>query len=123
MKSVFVASSRKYYDDIKLIKKELDKLGVKGNYPYFHLLDEGMSDEKKIETTLKHFPEIDEIDVLYVYAKQGYVGNSVTVEVTYAYAKGKEIISSELVDELAVRAMISKVMPPKEFTKYVSNQE
>src|SRR3989344_3799971 len=107
MKSIFVASSRKYYNTVKEIKRQLDSLGVKGYYPYFDFHDEAVetNEEAKKKLTLNHFPEIDEIDVLYVYAKDGYVGYSVTIEITYAYAKGKEIISSEPINELAVRAL------------------
>lgn len=122
MKTVFVASSRKYYDDLKRIKQELDKLGVKGFYPYFEFNAESVEhdEELKKKLTLRHFPELDQIDVLYVYAKDGYVGYSVTIEMAYAYAKGKEIISSEQINEIAVRAMVSKIMNKEEFIEYAS---
>lgn len=122
MKSVFVASSRKFYDIVKDIKSRLDKLGIKGHYPYFELGDGSIEndEQKKKQVTLKHFPEIDEIDIFYIVAKEGYVGCSVMIEMTYAYAKGKEIISSEPIGELAARALVTKVMEPEEFIDYVS---
>ncbi len=81
MKSVFVASSRKYYDKIKEIKTKLDDLGIKGHYPYFDFHNGSVENNEEIKKklTLNHFPEIDEIDILYVYAKDGYVGYSVIV--------------------------------------------
>lgn len=117
MKTVFVASSRKYYDKVKDIKRQLDDAGVKGFYPYFEYHDDRAEDdeEKKKELTLGHFPEIDQIDVLYAWTPGGYVGCSVTIEITYAYAKGKEVITSEPVDELAIRAIVSDVMTEEEF--------
>ncbi|MBI2572980.1 hypothetical protein HYV86_03930 [Candidatus Woesearchaeota archaeon] len=122
MKSVFIASSRKYYDSVKEIKHTLDTLHVKGFYPDFDFQDERAekNEELKKKLTLKHFPEIDQVDVLYVYAKEGYVGYSVTIEIAYAYAKRKEIISSEEIRELGVKALVSKVMNPEEFVRYVS---
>lgn len=122
MKSVFVASSRRFYDLVKEIKSSLDKLNVKGYYPYFELGNGFVEndEDKKKQVTLKHFPEIDEIDVFYIVAKDGYVGCSVIIEMTYAYAKGKEIISSEPINELAARALVSKVMSPEGFVNYVS---
>jgi hypothetical protein len=122
MKTIFVASSRKYYDEIKKIKTKLDKLGVKGFYPYFEFDDESVEKNEalKKKLTLGHFPEIDMIDVLYVFAKDGYVGYSVTIEMAYAYAKNKEIISSEPINEIAVKALVSKVMMPEEFIEYAS---
>lgn len=121
MKSVFVSSSRKYYDNAKALKHKLDDLGVKGYYPDFDFGNNSaeQNEELKKRLTLKHFPEIDQIDVLYINAKDGYVGISVSIEAAYAYAKGKEIISSEPVGELAVRALISKVMPNDVLIKYL----
>ncbi len=34
MKSVFVASSRKFYDDVFKLKDELERTGIKGYYRY-----------------------------------------------------------------------------------------
>ncbi len=112
---VFVASSRKYYDRVKMLKAELDKFDVKGYYPYFDLPDIEGDDERKKQVTLQHFPEIDQVDTLYIVAPAGYVGYSVTIETAYAYAKGKRIISSEPITEFAVRALVSEVMTPDEF--------
>ena len=120
MKTVFVASSRKYYADVREIKGRLDSAGVKGFYPYFDMPDEKITDEEKKKITMRHFPELDECDAIYVYAKDGYVGYSVTIEVAYAYAKGKEVYSSEPIKELAVQAMVSRVMTPAEFVEYAS---
>ena len=118
---IFVATSKKFYDYVKqLIKQPLDVLNVEAFYPFFNLKDEVENDEElKKNVTLSRFPEIDESDVLYVYAKDGYVGHSVTIEMAYAFAKGKEIISSEPVKEYAVRALVTKVMPAPAFLEYI----
>lgn len=120
MKAVFVASSRRYYDDVKKIKEKLDELNVKGFYPYFDFNADSLEkdEEAKKKVTLAHFPEIDKVDVIYIYAKDGYVGYSVTIEAAYAYAKGKEVISSEPIKEPAVKALVSRVMTMEEFVTY-----
>lgn len=120
MKTVFVASSRRFYDIIFKIKAQLDDLGVKGFYPYVDKVDIESNPEEKKKVTLQHFPEIDGADVLYAVVKDGYVGFSVTIEIAYAYAKGKEIISSEPIKELAVSALVSKIMSPEKFIEYAS---
>ena len=45
--------------------------------------------------TLEHFAAIDQSDLLYVLCPEGYVGRSVTLEIGYAYAKGKRVFFSE----------------------------
>lgn len=122
MKSVFVASSRKYYNQVFAIRDKLEELGVKGFYPYIDETDIEDNPEEKKKATVSHFPEIDEIDSLYALTPEGRVGYSVTIEIAYAYAKGKEVITSEPVQELAVKALVSKEMSPEEFIEYVSRK-
>jgi hypothetical protein len=123
MKSVFVVSSRKWYPEVKQIKNQLDEKGVKGYYPYFEIHDQvaEIDENMKKKLTLGHFPEIEEIDTLYVYAEDGYVGYSVTIEITYAFAHRKEIITSEPVKEFAVRALVNHVMTPDKFIAYITS--
>lgn len=123
MKTIFIACSRRFYPQVKAIKEKLDQLGVKGFYPYFdwHSKDSETNEELKKKLTIGHFPELDQIDTLYVYAENGYVGYSSTIEIAYSYAKGKKIISSEPITELAVRALVSRVMTPEEFVNYARN--
>jgi len=124
MKKVVVASSRKFYDEVRKLKAELDKRGINGFYPKFDFCDDSVEENEKLkkQLTLRYFPAINETDILYIFAKGGYVGISVAVETSYAYAKTKEIISSEPLAELALRALVSKVMLPKEFVKYVEKK-
>jgi len=121
MKKVFVASSRKFYDEVKILKSKLDGAGIEGFYPYFDYSDEEVEadQELKKQLTLKHFPEIDQADILYIFAKDGYAGVSVTIEAAYAYAKSKEIISSEPIKEFALAAIVSKIIGPKELISYL----
>ena len=123
MKKVFVASSRRFYDGVKKIKAELDARGVVGFYPYFEFGDGSieMDEQAKKDVTLRHFPEIDQVEVMYLYTPEGYVGISVTLEAAYAYTKGAEVISSEPVQEMAIRAIVTRVMTPEEFIAYASS--
>jgi hypothetical protein len=62
--------------------------------------------------------EIDKLTVepsFYALLPDGYIGCSVTIELTYAYAKGKRIVASEAPAEFAVRPMISTICSPEEF--------
>ena len=68
---------------------------------------------------MKHFLEIGQVDTLYIFAPKGYAGISVSLEAGYAKGQGKEIVSSEPLEELAVRAVVNKTMSPKKFIEYI----
>jgi hypothetical protein len=85
-------------------------------HPYFDLDHQavGRDPHTKATVTHEHFPEIDECDLLYALLPEGYIGCSVTIELAYAYAKGKRIVVSELPNEYAVRAMVAELCSPDE---------
>ena len=95
--TVFVATSKRFYGEAQELVKKLAEAGVKVYHPYFHL-DPAKIDadaDLKSRITIQHFPEIDESDIFYAFLPGGYIGCSVTIELTYAYAKGKKIVVSE----------------------------
>jgi hypothetical protein len=115
---VFVATSKRFYAEaIKLVDR-LSEAGAKVYHPYFHLNPDEIDSDPglKSKVTVQHFPEIDETEIFYALLPNGYIGCSVTIELTYAYAKGKKIIASEAPTEFAVRPMISEICSPEDFT-------
>ena len=114
---VFVATSKRFYGEaIKLVDR-LKDAGVKVYHPYFHLNPDEVDADPglKSKVTIRHFPEIVESEIFYALLPNGYIGCSVTIELTYAYAKGKKIVASEAPAEFAVRPMISEICSPAEF--------
>ena len=115
--TVFVATSKRFYAEAEALVDRLKSAGQRVHHPYFHL-DPAKIDadaDLKSQVTIQHFPEIDESEVFYALLPGGYIGCSVTIELTYAYAKGKEIFASEAPDEFAVRPMISEICSPQQF--------
>ena len=114
---VFVATSKRFYEEALRFVKRLKECGVTVHHPYFHL-DPSAVDadpELKSQVTLKHFPEIDESEIVYALLPGGYIGCSVTIELAYAYAKGKRIVVSEPPSEFAVQALVSEVCSTEQF--------
>ena len=118
MKSIFLAGSRKFFDELETIKKNLKKENIRvetaGKW------DKNTPDtlESEKNALLRAFKMIDESDILYVIAKDGYVGKTVCMEIAYAYAKNKEIISSNEINEYSAKALITKIKTPKELIEY-----
>jgi hypothetical protein len=114
--AVFIATSKRFYPEAKRLVSKLRAAGVRVHHPYFDLDSDAVDSDPDVkrEVTLRHFPEIDACDVLYALTPDGYAGSSVTIELTYAYARGKRIIASELPAEFALRAIVAEICPPSD---------
>jgi len=115
--TVFVATSKRFYDGAEQLVGRIKACDVMVHHPYFHLDPTAVDADPdyKSRVTLQHFPEIDDCDVFYALCPGGYIGCSVTIELAYAYAKGKEIIVSEPPAEFAVRALVTGISSPDQF--------
>jgi len=118
MKSVFIAGSRKFFDKMEDLVKgcKKNKINVKTAGFWDSSLKDTLKNEKK--ALLSAFKKIDNSEVVYIFAIEGYVGKTVAMEIAYSYSKNKKIISSEKIKELSCQALISKVMKPDELIKY-----
>jgi len=118
MKSVYIAGSRKFYDEIELLLKKLKDNGIKvstaGKWNSNNI--DTLKSEKK--ALLTAFNRIDSSDIVYIYAKDGYIGKTVALEIGYSYAKKKEIISLSKIEEFSAQALIDKVMDENGLVKY-----
>ena len=115
--SVFVATSKRFYDEAERLVERIKAWDVMVHHPYFHIDPSAVDADPdyKSRVTLQHFPEIDDCDVFYALLPDGYIGCSVTIELAYAYAKGKEIVVSEAPAEFAVRALVTEIRNPDQF--------
>lgn len=130
MKRVCLCGSFKFFDQIlKLEKFFVDRgvtcyrpnpfkyrdeshpssfIGLWHSLPYLEKLKESKQAE------LAHFRKIDNADVIYIVNPSGYIGNSVTLEIGYAYAKEKTIYSLEPVKDFTVMSIIRQAISPEE---------
>lgn len=98
MKTIVISGSiKKAGKGIEQFANKLEKLGVKVIYPNFNLEKDlnNLSEHgaRKLFTglTIEYFNYIERADLVFVYNKDGYSGNSVTLEIGYAYAMKKPI--------------------------------
>ncbi|MBI1973817.1 hypothetical protein HYS54_03305 [Candidatus Micrarchaeota archaeon] len=117
MKIVFVAGSRKFYADVERAAALCRTLGMRAATAGKLARKDTARGEK--EALRRAFGRIDASDALYVVARHGYVGRAVSLEIGYAYAHGKPVIASELLRDLAVRALVSGVSAPTGLARYI----
>ncbi|MFH0714866.1 MAG: hypothetical protein V1847_03750 [Candidatus Diapherotrites archaeon] len=118
MKAVFVAGSRKFFQEVEDLVKELRAQGIRAE-----TAGKSLAAEENLESERKEleqaFARIDSSDVLYVFSRAGYIGKRVSLEIAYAFAKKKEILCSEEISELSARALVSKIVSPSELPSYL----
>jgi hypothetical protein len=119
--AVFIATSKQFYPEAERLVSDLRSAGVRVYQPYFDLDPHAVDSDSdlKQQVTLQHFPEIDASDVLYALTPNGYAGCSVTIELAYAYARGKRIIASEPPAEFALRAMVGEIYRPSDLQAHL----
>ncbi|OGG94183.1 hypothetical protein A2609_00185 [Candidatus Kaiserbacteria bacterium RIFOXYD1_FULL_47_14] len=105
--------------------KKLKELGVVVFEPYLHSgQDEWakLSDDYKkfvaLGLTHDHFYKIQMADVVFVFNKDGYAGNSTTLEIGYAVATGKPIYALTSDEELCRHVLFREIISsPEELIK------
>lgn len=123
MKSIVLCGSRRFKVEIRSFGNILAKEGITVFQPFLHSGQEEwdkLSDDYKrfiaLGLTHEHFYKIKMADIVYI--KDGYVGNSTTLEIGYAMALGKPIYAREN-DEKICRDVLFRglIKTPKEMLK------
>lgn len=125
MKTVVICGSRRFKPEILGFGKKLKELGVIVFEPYLHQGKdewENLSDRYKefiaLGLTHDHFYKIQMADVVFVYNKDGYAGNSTTLEIGYAVASGKPIYALAGDEELCRHVLFREIISsPEELVK------
>ena len=127
MRSVVLCGSRRFKPEMRKFGASLKKLGVVVYEPYLHSgQDEwrSLSDDYKkfvaLGLTHDHFYKIKMADVVYIFNKDGYMGNSSTLELGYSVALGKPIYALHSDEEMCRNVLFRDIVKtPRELLKYL----
>mgnify|MGYP001025909618 CR=1 FL=1 len=126
MKSVVFCGSKRFKPELRKFAKVLQDKGVICYIPFHHSglkewdnLSEKYKQFIALGLTHEHFNKIRLADIVYVFNKNGYSGNSTTLEIGYAAALGKPIYGYSDQDEELCRKYLFRgfYSDPKEFLK------
>lgn len=125
MKNVVICGSRRYKDEARAFAAKLRAGGVVVFEPFFNMnreIDTLAPDLKKyafLGLTWHHFELIRKADVVFIYNKDGYMGNSSTMELGAAAALAKPVYAlEEDKTESCRNVLIDEVIStPKELIK------
>jgi len=74
------------------------------------------------EGAFSHLENIRKSDLVYIFNKNSYLGPAVTVEIGYALALKKIILSYAKIKDITVTNFIKKVLPPSKLSVYLKEQ-
>ncbi len=130
MKSVTICASNRFQKEADAFAEKLRKAGVIVYSPHFYTATYGSLDHVKnhdkqfiaMGLTHDHFKKISKADVVFIYNKNGYSGNSVTLEIGYAVALNKPIIAFSDTDPEICRDILfdGYAKTPAELIKYLN---
>ncbi len=128
MKTVVLCGSRRFKPEIRKFAKELRDHGVIVYEPYLHSGQdewEHLSIDYKrfvaLGLTHDHFYKIKMADIVFMFNKNGYLGNSSTLELGYAMALGKPIYALSEDEELCRNVLFRGLLQnPDELIKILA---
>lgn len=117
MKSVVLCGSRRFKPEMRAFGKKLKAAGIVVYEPYLHSgqdewanLSQQYRNFIALGLTHDHFYKIKMADVVFIFNKDGYVGNSTTLEIGYAMALGKPVYALSEDEELCRNVLFRKII-------------
>ena len=121
MKSVVICGSRRFKNEVREFAQKLKEMGVVVHQPHHRSGQEDWTsfseDYQKfiaLGLTHDHFYKIQMADVVFIFNKDGYVGNSTTMETSYAAALGKPIYALAQDQELSRHVLFREIIKTPE---------
>ena len=133
--TICFCGSFKFYNQMEWVAGELRQSGYQVIVPqpshirHGHKPEELKSkyDKKTLtkwegEGAFSHLENIRKSDLVYIFNKNSYLGPAVTVEIGYALALKKIILSYAKIKDITVTNFIKKVLPPSKLSVYLKEQ-
>ena len=117
MKTVCMCGSFRHYDEMFALRDALLASGASCEWPTIEQRRDPktMTDEEANAAILAHLQRMDRADLILIYNKDGYVGNSVVMEIGYAYARRKPIYVLMPLQDRFLMSLVTVVARPEDF--------
>lgn len=114
MKRVVFSASVRFSEQYQEWARQLMAAGIEVYVPIKEVADDEWSEmtqqaQRSLQRRLvdDHHHQIDRADIVFVFNQDGYVGNSVTLEIGYALGRGKPVYALQSDAELGRDVMYS----------------
>ena len=117
MKTVCMCGSFKHYDEMLVLRDALLRSGASCEWPTIEQRRDpkAMTEEEAKAAILAHLQRMDRADLILIYNKDGYVGNSVVMEIGYAFARRKPLYALRPIQDPFLMGLVTAVLSPEDF--------
>jgi nucleoside 2-deoxyribosyltransferase len=121
MKSVCICGSFRFYEEMVDLRHALQARGVLCEWPLPGARREpqAMTADEARDAIRQHLERMDRAEIIFVFNKGGYVGNSVVMEIGYAYARRKPVYLLAPLHDPFLRPLVSAVVSIEELMQLV----
>jgi len=115
MKSVVICSSRRFKKEVLEWAEELKKSNINVYIPFYNVnnnimkIDEDLKDYSFHGLVRHHMDFVRKAEVIFVYNKDGYVGNSTIAEIGAAHVLNKPVFAlTKEVEDNSIKVLIDE---------------
>ena len=117
MKTVCMCGSFRHYDEMLALRDALLASGASCEWPTIEQRRDPktMTEEEAKAAILSHLERMDRADLILIYNTDGCVGNSVVMEIGYAYARRKPLYALMPIQDPFLMGLVTAVVSSKDF--------
>jgi nucleoside 2-deoxyribosyltransferase len=112
VQSVCICGSFKFYEEMVQLRNTLQARGVRCEWPLSGPRRDphAMTADEARDAITQHLERIDRAACIFVFNKDGYLGNSVVMEIGYAYAQRKPVYALAPINDPFLMPLVSAVV-------------
>ena len=121
MQSVCIYGSFRFYEEMVQLSNTLQARGVRCEWPLPgpRRAPHAMPADEARDAIMQHLERMDRAECIFVFNKGGYLGNSVMMEIGYAYAHRKPVYALAPIHDPFLRPLVSAVVSIEELLHVV----
>jgi len=121
MKSICICGSFRFYEEMVDLRNALQARGIRCEWPLPgpRRAPQTMTADEARDAIMQHLERMDRAEGIFVFNKDGYLGNSVVMEIGYAYARRKPVYVLAPISDPFLMPLVSAVMSIEELLQLV----
>jgi nucleoside 2-deoxyribosyltransferase len=121
MQSVCICGSFRFYEEMVQLRNTLQARGVRCEWPLPgpRRDPQAMTADEARDAITQHLERMDRAACIFVFNKDGYLGNSAVMEIGYAYAHRKPVYALAPIHDPFLRPLVSAVVSIEELLQLV----